>query len=203
MTKKYLKKDEEAQVGIGTMIVFIATILVAAVAAGVLIDTSQKLQSKSTQTGNAATEAVGNAMEFQAIYGFISAGTTIDRLDLWVELAAGSEPINLEELIIQFKDGDDTFLYEYEDNDLSTYAGTLRELAVYGQDNQLKAGEKVLEAGELHKLVIGGDATGGTSLDLATSEKVTIELIPEVGVTIQASFSTPGSYGSKTYFELF
>ncbi len=112
MNQKHMKTDEAAQVGIGTMIVFIATILVAAVAAGVLIDTSQKLQDKSTRTGNDAVSDIASSLTIEAVYGYETAtADTVGQVSVMVSLAAGADPVDLQDLVIQFHDG--TKLVEY------------------------------------------------------------------------------------------
>jgi flagellin-like protein len=66
--------SERGQVGIGTLIVFIAMVLVAAIAAGVLINTAGFLQSQSQQTGEESSAQVTNQLSLVSTTGIVSGG---------------------------------------------------------------------------------------------------------------------------------
>ena len=61
--------NERGQVGIGTLIVFIAMVLVAAIAAGVLINTAGLLQSQAEATGEESSEQVTDRVQVSSVSG--------------------------------------------------------------------------------------------------------------------------------------
>jgi flagellin FlaB len=88
-----MKEDKIAAIGIGAMIVFIALILVAAVAAAVIIQTAEKLQQNAQTAGDdTADEMSGKIMINTAYVGTGSATANTDEYHLVVRLAPGSDP---------------------------------------------------------------------------------------------------------------
>ncbi|WP_256488499.1 archaellin/type IV pilin N-terminal domain-containing protein [Halohasta salina] len=86
------------QVGIGTLIVFIAMVLVAAMAAGVLIDTSMLLQTQAEATGEESTAAVVDRLQVSQFVGFSFPNeSNVHDLDIVHRKAPGAGPINLTE----------------------------------------------------------------------------------------------------------
>lgn len=124
MKANRLAKDEGGDFGIGTMIIFIAMIVVAVVAATVLIETQSKLRSSAEATGNEAITQVSSGVNLKSVvgdredtrfFGFETGGFDIprmgnpfsressmfQRLNLLLELRAGSVPINLDKTVIR------------------------------------------------------------------------------------------------------
>ena len=82
------QRDNVAAIGIGAMIVFIALILVAAVAAAVIIQTAEKLQQNAQTTGEDTTDMMASKITVKSVVI-----TNTDDLYVTFELAPGSDPV--------------------------------------------------------------------------------------------------------------
>ena len=103
MKRKEIKnenRDNLAAMGIGAMIVFIALILVAAVASAVIIQTAEKLQQNAQTTGDQTQQQMASKITPLSVVVQIEAGVapnaaaTEDVLRVTFELAPGSENVD-------------------------------------------------------------------------------------------------------------
>ena len=90
------------QVGIGTLIVFIAMVLVAAIAAGVLINTAGFLQSQSEQTGQQSSSQVADRLQVVNTVGDDVRGQNVTTVNMTVKKAPGADDIDLNTTTLQF-----------------------------------------------------------------------------------------------------
>lgn len=94
--EKKIKDNNQALVGIGTLIIFIAMILIAAVAATVLINTAEELQSRAKTVGTQTIREVSAGIAVDSVTGFTNEDKTyIDYLALTIRPRAGSKDIDL------------------------------------------------------------------------------------------------------------
>ncbi|WP_417448703.1 archaellin/type IV pilin N-terminal domain-containing protein [Halovenus rubra] len=91
----------------GTLIVFIAMVLVAAIAAGVLINTAGFLQTQAEDTGTESTSQVADNLKVITEIGNVSSGDQINQVRLGVQPAAGAGDVNLAQLTLQWVSDDD------------------------------------------------------------------------------------------------
>lgn len=189
------RRDDRAEVGVGTLIVFIAMVLVAALAAGVLIGTSGTLQERAMSTGKEATAEVSSNLALEAIYGLRSqAGGTlsdnIDNVTFHLTLAAGAVPVDLSSVIVRYSDG--TNVRELVYGDTATYADATTEFAltiVRDADSSFSATSPTINSGDIVKITV-------FDVDLDNNENIAVHIIPEFGSSIRADFRTPGSFAN-------
>ncbi|MFW6320629.1 MAG: archaellin/type IV pilin N-terminal domain-containing protein, partial [Halohasta sp.] len=111
------KNENRGQVGIGTLIVFIAMVLVAAIAAGVLINTAGLLQSQAESTGDESSEQVSDRVQVVNTVGYANESGNITDLNVSVRRTAGADDIDLNKSTVEvFAGGNSSTLTYDEDN---------------------------------------------------------------------------------------
>jgi len=96
---------DRGQVGIGTLIVFIAMVLVAAIAAGVLINTAGLLQTQAEATGEETQEQVSDRIQVQSATGNVDDGedpSVVDEINVTVTKSPGANNIDLDDVTYEF-----------------------------------------------------------------------------------------------------
>ncbi|GGN99169.1 MULTISPECIES: archaellin/type IV pilin N-terminal domain-containing protein [Haloarcula] len=103
--------DDRGQVGIGTLIVFIAMVLVAAIAAGVLINTAGFLQSSAEETGQQSSDQVTNRLEVVSTVGtnIDSSTKEVGTVEITVKKAPGAANIDIGSTIAQWVDSSGSY----------------------------------------------------------------------------------------------
>jgi flagellin FlaB len=201
MRKKNLLFDNRAQAGIGTLIIFIAMVLVAAVAAAVLLQTSGVLSQKATQTGTEAITEVSSNLMIERVSG-TRADSTTERLSTYnitVRCAAGAGNIDLNQMIITAIDKNTSVdLSRGSTADATNYS--LEE--VRDEDDSFNATDDVyvINSGDLIKITINATAA---EVAAAPRDDISFTLIPESGNPAVVDLTTPSSYGIKTIIQLY
>jgi flagellin-like protein len=184
--------DGRGQVGIGTLIIFIALVLVAAVAAGVLVNTAGELQSRASDTGDDAQAQVSNQIDVVSATG---ANTSVDdginEIRLVIKKSPGSDPIDLEEATIQYQSGS-TAKTLVEDSQTGT-----PDSAAGSDDFHIEeidsSGTTLDSTDERARIVIDANAVeGGTaSDDLSEGSSVELKIVDQSGATTVYGVNVP------------
>ena len=189
-----LRKGQEAEMGVGTLLIFIAMILVAAVAAGVLVQTAYQLQQQAETTGEQALMEISTGLKTLAAFGVTDANlTTITDLYLKIELAAGSPVINLYDLVIEMSTGAVDISYVY--TNLTAGVGTFNVTQIRDTypSNIWTASDVGITQGDIALVHMDLDANG---MGLVTQQEANLLLIPKHGIPTYLDVVTPSVYSN-------
>ncbi|VVB94854.1 Flagellin B2 [uncultured archaeon] len=191
-------KNNKADVGIGTLIVFIAMVLVAAVAAAVLIQTSGVLQQKAQQTGKEATAEVASNLKISSVVGKTdSTNGKVQLINVTMELAAGGSSIDFSKVVVKYINETTTTTLN-----LQTGSGGATASLFNYTEERVGSGSanNVLQSGDLALVTLNLTAM---SQELYPRKKGTIQIIPETGTMVLKDVVAPATYGENTMVQLF
>jgi flagellin FlaB len=194
MKKIWLKRNRHGEMGVGTMIIFIAMILIAAVAASVLIGTANKVREQAQNTGDQAINNVASGFIIQDVTGTVNAGfTQITELTLQLRLQAGSPSINMNSVSIQVVNDNANTLLGFAAGS-STSSGAVSG-SKYGANTTGSSSttwtstNRVVQQGDLITVTI-------TGLTLGYSVAASVKIVPAYGSSTLVNFVTPSLYST-------
>lgn len=186
--------SKKAEMGIGTLILFIAMILVAAIAAGVLIQTATNLQSKALETGSRSTRQVSTAVGTVLVYGEDATDSKINSIFQNVKLVAGSESVKLNDSVLSIDLSDDSADLTYSsteacDNNVTSGSFAAKYL-INGSDHLLG----YISIGDVVQICYALPRAVGED------ENLRITFIPKVGSVMTIRAVTPEVMTTKRVF---
>ena len=210
--------NNRGQVGIGTLIVFIAMVLVAAIAAGVLINTAGMLQSQAEATGEESSQQVVDRVQVSTVIGVSGVddgdeeelvdADEIDRIGLTVLRSPGADNINLQNAIIEvFANGESDTLTYSEDGVLDDFpdAGTATDGGEFEIVDVQDASEGTLaDSSDRAQLVFDLSKIGDAPTDatLAEGDTLSVTITTASGGTAFVEKRAPSSIESGSTVRL-
>ncbi|SFC71860.1 flagellin FlaB [Halobiforma haloterrestris] len=203
-----ITNDDRGQVGIGTLIVFIAMVLVAAIAAGVLINTAGLLQSQAEATGEESTDLVSERIDTTSAVGIVADpggadNGELEEIRVGITAAPGADDIALGDTVVQVvgPNGQENLVYddnvgglnnEPTDSDGNALDGTF--VAEDDEGEYIQASNAVLDDdNDDFTLVFNPeDAPFGSSTEpFGEGDQSTLDIVSPSSATTQVDLTAP------------
>ena len=183
------RAEERGQVGIGTLIVFIAMVLVAAIAAGVLINTAGFLQTQAEATGEDSTQQVSDRLQVVSQSGYLSdpANGTVDHLTFVLARSPGADNIDLNTVSVEMTgtSGQETFDLSSNVTNVTIFTG--------GEDNVLTDASDRAEVTIALTGNNGVNAAGNLGYGLEEGDALTVTFTTQSGATMTTEIRIPST----------
>jgi flagellin FlaB len=206
------KNDDEAAVGIGTLIVFIAMVLVAAVAASVIMQTAETLQQRAYAVGKQTIRDVSSGMRVISVTGYANAEkTVIQYLAIAITPRAGSYDLDLNKTLLYMTYDNFSVLSLNTNCRSATVAdggifATLNHsslnstnygiIAIHDRDNSI-INSNGIQVSDQVVVVVNLTAVFSTTGGLLPGEDVSLKIVPEIGASGIFSATAPNTFGYR------
>lgn len=197
--------NDQASIGIGSLIIFIAMIISAGVAASVVFQTMNTMQQQALQTSQETIKDISSGLRLTHVSGFVS-NDTIAQLCFFVKTTAGSSAIDLSEARLQLSDSEQMpiLLFDNESFSNSISNGLFQTLnmsnltneefgvlVVRDIDNTCSSDNPVINDNDLVGILVN---TTSCFSGIAPRTSVSGKLVPEQGMSAIIGFTTPSTY---------
>lgn len=170
------RSNNKAEMGVGTLIIFIAILLVAAVAAGVIIQTAGSLQQQALATGGASKAEIGSAISLSAAHGIDGRDGELETLFGAIKLSPGSDSVKLSDVTLILGTQNHTIRYTFSGNASFSTNNTTGTFGVEYLQTATHHRYGVIQAGELISMVFQ------PKYPLVEGEEIQVTFIPRVGL---------------------
>jgi len=197
--------NNDAAIGIGAMIVFIAMILVAGMAASVFIQTMNSLQQQAQKTSSETMRDIAGGLKVTHITGYASQAT-ITKLAIFTEIITASEPIALSHASITLSDTTQKIFLDYNQSCFNNSienglfdcinfshlnSNEFGLVVIRDIDSSIIASNPIINNGDLIALLIN---TSSSLFGISTNVHISGKIYPEFGLAGHIDFNTPSTF---------
>jgi flagellin-like protein len=184
---------ERGQVGIGTLIIFIAMVLVAAVAAGVLINTAGLLESTASDTSADSQAQVSNQIAVVSAVGHVNDEANVTELEFTVMKSAGSGDISLQNATIHYQSESAAETLSYDPHKTGTNA------FIINNTDGTEATDTTLSEMDERKVISIDLTSSAIGDELEQGESATIRFVDQSGATTIYGVNVPQTISNEDY----
>jgi archaeal flagellin FlaB len=195
-------RDRRGDMGVGSLVLFVTSVLVVATVSSLLISTANKVHAQAENTGEWVITNVASGFIFRDITGEVQANqSSIKTIFVQVQLQAGSPAVNMDLVTVQYVCGMNKQVMKMGSPVNSTDPGTpncknytARQIVANPLGGPTWSnGNHILQQGDMILIAISNDAG---SLDLGHTQPVTLKFMPAYGAPTTVNFVTPPCYSA-------
>ena len=193
-----ITKNKVAEAGISAMIIFIASILVSAVVATLLIENINSLRQQAENTGMEAIGQISNGVSIYSMIGdrkedsnaSVSSSDSIQVLKVGVKLISGSDNIDLNNLLVEINSNSNSVSLSYNASGTSAAhanANSYIVIPLLDSDSSISS-DHIITQGDKLEIIISFDEDA-TNITAGQGDSISMSVMPLIGIDTEYHFT--------------